>query len=117
LNFTYLSIDRCDECSCDEVVLIDGLSSNPMAVLCGRQLPGLYTSKGSIVIVQFLSDDHGTSGGFQLDWQAVDTASVARRDMGYTFGEIMSPGFPEGFYYDDGSRDEWVLENGPGVST
>ncbi|XP_037693302.1 cubilin [Choloepus didactylus] len=94
LNVLSLDLEQEQTCSYDQLVIRDGDSNvaQPLAVLCGREVPGPIRSTGEYMLIRFTSDSSVTGAGFN--------ASFHQGCGGYLHadrGVITSPGFPDAY--------------------
>lgn len=69
-----LSIEQSSNCSGDRVQLFDGDTDTPLSEpLCGREPPSeTFTSRSSVLVVQFQSNQRGSDAGFVLGYEVVE---------------------------------------------
>jgi len=69
-----LSIEPSANCSGDRVQLFDGDTGTPLSEpMCGHEPPSeTFTSRSSVLVVQFQSDRGGTDAGFVLGYAVVE---------------------------------------------
>ncbi|XP_040824205.1 cubilin [Ochotona curzoniae] len=92
LNLLSLDIEPHQTCGYDSLVIRDGDNNlaQPLAVLCGREIPGPIRSTGEYMFIRFTSDLSLTGAGFN--------ASFHKSCGGYLHadrGIITSPKYPE----------------------
>uniref|UniRef100_A0A8D0GFF0 Cubilin n=1 Tax=Sphenodon punctatus TaxID=8508 RepID=A0A8D0GFF0_SPHPU len=114
-----LAIENHPNCIYDKLKVYDGPNIHYplMATYCGVERSS-FTSSGSFITLQFLSDSSVTATGFLLEWYAVDassetTSTIARGACGgaATTGEtpsfLFSPGWP--LNYRNNVDCTWVI--------
>ncbi|XP_037366570.1 cubilin isoform X2 [Talpa occidentalis] len=94
LNILSLDIESHRTCDYDKLVVIDGDNNmaQPLAVLCGREIPGPIRSTGEYMLIRFTSDLSVNRAGFN--------ASLHKSCGGYLHadrGIITSPNYPDNY--------------------
>ncbi|XP_071475764.1 cubilin [Marmota flaviventris] len=92
LNILYMDVESHPTCGYDSLVIRDGDNNlaQPLAVVCGREIPGPIRSTGEYMFIRFTSDFSITGAGFN--------ASFHKSCGGYLHadrGIITSPKYPE----------------------
>ncbi|XP_058153894.1 cubilin [Dasypus novemcinctus] len=94
LNILSLDIEWQQTCSFDKLIIRDGDNelAPPLAVLCGREVPGPLRSTGEHLLLRFTSDFSVTRPGFNASFHRGCGGSL-HVDRGL----LMSPGFPDAY--------------------
>jgi len=114
-----LDIEFHGSCEWDSLSFLDGpATSNLLAKLCGNTEPAEFTSSGSDLLINFVTDSCVTDLGFMLEVSAVDEEIIVPEDPCSALGgamhvteeaaEIASPGGLQDNYLPN-SNCSWVI--------
>lgn len=79
LNFDSFHIENDRSCRYDYLEIRDGGDSGAPFIdkLCGRTYPGLTTSSGHLLHLEFNSDGTESASGFRIEWHALGVSTPA----------------------------------------
>ncbi|XP_075068011.1 cubilin [Mixophyes fleayi] len=107
LNFTDFDIEYHSNCRFDSVTVYDGENGDaePLAVLCGSQLPSAITSTQNTMFVRLRSDSSQQHKGFSARFSEACGSTIMTDSIG---GVISSPLYPS--KYPNNQNCTWIIQ-------
>uniref|UniRef100_A0A8C6W9S3 Cubilin n=1 Tax=Nannospalax galili TaxID=1026970 RepID=A0A8C6W9S3_NANGA len=115
LNILSMDIESHQRCAYDSLVIRDGDNNiaQPLAILCGRNIPGPIRSSGEYMFIRFTSDSSLTRTGFNASFHKTCGGNIYIHDAG-SAGYVTSPNYPAN--YPQHAECIWILAAPPGTS-